>query len=261
MNGVILFLILLFSLFIHHTLVMRPLRGSERRPDLSPLDLAESDDRERLDLLDGGWRAFGCVAWASVSAVEPVHRPAVVPPDAEGKNHASRHRLSHGLHGTQLCEHGRAVVCAVVVVHLRDGSAHIEASIGNDLAVLDIETVHADKSAVLRRELGDDGEWTAGIDLEAGAVVGVVAAEGVVTTAILVANAGGLGALVASALVDTGLAARMRRELSGSPVGLPDVQLVAADALCANIALLLVSGRTSRLDLQELTSPLTKGVT
>jgi hypothetical protein len=95
------------------------------------------------------------------------------------------------------------------------------------------------EDAVLGGERGDDGEGAGGVDrLVAGGAVVVegLVAVGVVAAAVLVADAG-LFALLTVAAVETGLVARVRSQMGGAGVGLPDVELVAADALALDVAL------------------------
>jgi hypothetical protein len=62
----------------------------------------------------------------------------------------------------------------------------------------------------------------------------------VVSASVLVAQSS-LAAFVAGAAEDTVFTARVRCDLVGTSVGLPDIHLVAADALALDVSLIQIS--------------------
>jgi len=109
----------------------------------------------------------------------------------------------------------------------------------NQLAILHVHALDGLELAVHGRELSDDGELPRCVDLELGplaVVVGDVHSVRVPPAAALVAHAVG-SALGPLAQIHARHVAGVRRNVGGAPVGLPDVHLVAASALTADIAL------------------------
>ena len=207
----------------------------ESRPNLTPLDLAEDNAGCLLDLLDDLGVSLGSIARSRASAVEPVHEASLVPPDAHSENHTPAHGASHTLHGAQAHEVAGTVRAAVRIIH-----GNRRGDVLDDLAVLHVLADDGLERAVGGGELRDDGEGLGGVDLAAGLVVRRVGVVGVLSAAVLVADAG-LGALVADAAVDTVLGAGVGSDLGGDLVGFPDVELVAADALLFDVTLVIVS--------------------
>jgi hypothetical protein len=226
------------------------------RANLAPLDLAKDDSGVLLDGLNDLGVALGRVARTSVAAVEPVHEAALVPPDAHGQNHTTVQGVAHCLHAAELLEHGGAVGIAIFVVH---GVGDVDGGRRVDFSVLDVFAVDGLEDAVLAGELSDDGEGTSGVDDQLGAVVILLNPVWVQTTAVLVAHAGG-AAFVTVAAVETGLVAAVGGELVGAPVGLPDIHLVAADALALDVGLRVVSFTLDRKDtLNDVPCPQPRG--
>lgn len=214
------------------------------RVQLSKADVAECHLRVGHDRGDDRGVALGSVARAVVSLVEPRHEGRVIPPQAHGQNHTTRHGTAHDLHSTQPHEVGGTSGLAVLVVHEVDlrRSLDVDNVVLDDLAVLDVHTAELLELAVLGGELRDDGELAGSVDLVVGTAaveVGHVDAVRVPGAAGLIADAS-LLALLAGALVKAGLAARVRRDVGCTGVGLPDVKFVAARALLVKVALFLV---------------------
>lgn len=216
------------------------------RPDLANADVAEGNLRVGLDLDDvlGETLLLGAGSSASVLAIEPVHGVALAPPNTHGKNHTAGHSITH-LCGTAETEviigvASLAVLVGDDVTGDLGGSGESDDSTLDDLAVLDVVTVHLLKLAVLvGGELRDDGELSGRVDLEVLAAtvkVGYVVTVVVPAAASLVANAL-LLALVACAAVQAGDVAGVGSNMCSARVGLPDVHLVTADSLALDVAL------------------------
>lgn len=113
---------------------------------------------------DVGRVALCAAARARAAAVEPVHVLAVVVPDAEDEDHAAAEGLAHGGEAS-VGRGGRA---------RRDGVA-AGLGAGDVDAVLPVLAGDADEvargRAVVRVELGDDGEGLGGVDGVSGAEV------------------------------------------------------------------------------------------
>jgi hypothetical protein len=85
--------------------------------------------------------------------------------------------------------------------------------------------------------LGDNGEWARSVDKHFVTVVILVThSVRVVAAAVLVADAV-KGALVAFTLVESGLVAGVWSKMSGTGVGLPDVELITAGAVAFEVRL------------------------
>lgn len=109
----------------------------------------------------------------------------------------------------------------------------------DELAILDIEAADFHKitrrRATVGNELSNNSELLRSIDSEAGAVVGVVALGVWVKTAatsITLTRAPRAGASVWPVLLAT-----VRGESVGNGVGLPNVHLIAAEALVVHVGL------------------------
>lgn len=111
-----------------------------------------------------GWVACRAAAGAAAAAIQPVHVAAGVIPDAKGQDHARSQSLAHGCEAA--IRRGRRARRDDVTTRLgtRDGNA-----------VLNVLASNADKvtrrTAVIRVELGGDGEDLGGINGQSGAVV------------------------------------------------------------------------------------------
>ena len=155
----------------------------------------------------------------------------LVPPDAHGQDHATGHGSTHAGGSTEVHVALGADGLTVLVVGVVDlgGIVKLDGGVLDDLTVLNVETVVLlEDSTVVGGELGNDSDGLGGVDLLAEAVELVVAdVVGVVAAAVLVADTVEL-ALSTLALVELGLVARVRSQVGGSSIGLPDVELVAA---------------------------------
>lgn len=217
----------------------RRLRSPVSRVDISPLDVAENNAGRLLNLLDDRRVALGRIARSRVSAVEPGHEAALIPPDTHREHHTPAHGAAHLLHATDALEVGSAVGRAVRVVH-----GDSRGDVLDDGAVLDVFADYGLEGALGGGELRYDSERLGGVDLATGLVVVLVCAVGVLAAAVLVAGAS-KGALVTSASEDGGIGAGVRSDLGCGLVGLPKVELVAADALAFNVTLCLLDRVTS----------------
>lgn len=204
----------------------------ERRTNFSPLNVGEGSRRRRLYLDDVLGVTLSSIARASISTIQPLHEATLVPPDAHSKDHAAAQRITHTLHRSQLHERISALSGAVRVVH-----GDIFRLVLEDDPVLNVLALDRLEHAVLGWELGDYGKGLLGVDLEPGAIeVLHVVAVRVIAAPVLVAKPGGT-ALGTLALEETGLAARVRCNLVGAAVGLPDIHFIAADAGAIDVAL------------------------
>ena len=199
-----------------------------------------------------------------VVAIQPEHVGVVVIPQAHNENHTLLQALAHARHTAVLGEdvlvaEGSLLGSAKVSGDGVSGDAtDIGGGVGDDLAVLDVETLDlleaAGVGAVVSDELGDDGHLGLGIDDLAGPVEALVAhAVGVEVTSVRVAGArvaaGRVGstALVALAHGLAGRVTRVRSHGSGNAVGFPDIHLIAAGSVAANTGVLIVLGRLPAL--------------
>lgn len=250
--------------------------AGEGRADLAPLHLGEDDGRVGLGGEDGVGLVLvlGARAGPVLPAVKPDHGALGVPPDGHGQHHAARHGVAHLLQRPQVHEPRRPRRRAKLV---RDAVHGRRVRLGHRLrldhdAVLDVQPLDLEQLA--RRVRGELRHHRKGArrvhgELAAAAVVlGLIQAVVVPTASVLVAHALGL-ALGALAQVQGRLVARVRRDLRGARVGLPDVHLVAAHALGFDVALereldaaARVKGRyASQCKWLLLTMPFWKGVT
>jgi hypothetical protein len=232
------------------------LLGRERCVDIAPLDVLEDDTRRLLDLLDDLRVALSRIARSCVSTVKPVHEAALIPPDAHREYHPPAHGTTHALHSAQTHEVACAILGAVRIVH-----GYIGGDVLDHFAVLDVLADNGLKGAVGSGELRDDSKGLGSIYFATGLVVIFVGCVGVLAAAVLVAKAG-LGALVAGTTENSILRTHMRGNLSRGPVCLPNVELVAADALGGNVTLMRVRiVLQSSFSISKLTTPFNQGVT
>lgn len=203
------------------------------RVDLSNLDVAERHLRVGLDLENVGRAALGGIAGSSLALVEPVHEASLVPPETHDEDHAAGHGLAHALHAAEPREGAGACGGAVFFIHKVDLGDPGERDDGalDDPVVLHVVSVQlCERAALVGEELGHDGKLSRAVDLEGAAasiVARVVVAVGIPSAAGLVTNALGT-ALGTGAFIEAGLVARVRRNVSGSRVCLPNVELIAA---------------------------------
>jgi len=165
-------------------------------------------------------------------------------PEGHDKNHGSLESIAHTTPSTLLLEvigilKDLLLLGAEVSGKRASGnSSNLGLRVGDDVAVLDIETSDLRETAVRALvELGDDSNLLGGVDSELGSgtveglvalAVGVeVATIGVTSSAIAVVGVGST-ARVTFASVLGELSARVRSVGSGDGVGLPDVHLRAA---------------------------------
>jgi hypothetical protein len=257
-----MYIALLKTVYIHlcgHPLFPVPpvrLLRRERRVDIAPLDVLEHDTRRLFNLLDDLRVALSRIARSRVSTVKPVHEAALVPPDAHCEDHAPAHGTTHALHSTQAHEVACAILGAVRIVH-----GYVGGDVLDDFAVLDVLADNGLEGAVGSGELRDDSEGLGSIYFAAGLVVVLIGCVGVLAAAVLVAETG-LGALVAGATENPVLRTDVGCNLGRGPVCLPNVELVAADALACNITLHRVSTvLQSSIRTAKLTTPFNQGVT
>lgn len=138
------------------------------------------------------------------SRIQPVHEPALIPPDAKREHHAPTQRLSHAGRGAKVHEPRRAGSGAVVVVDVIHGGRvrDVYCGVGDDFSVLHVETVDLLQGSVgVGVELGDYCKGQLGVDVHSLAVeVVVVEAVWVIAAAVFIADAVefafGTGALV-----------------------------------------------------------------
>ena len=214
----------------------------ESGPNLTPLDVGESRRRRRLHLDDVLRVALSSIARTRLSAVEPLHEAALVPPDTHRQHHATAQRLAHTLHSAQFHEHLSAISNTCLIVQ-----GDVPGLVLEDDAVLDVLALDRLKRAVRSGELSDNSEGLSGVDLEAKTVeVLRTVSVRVLAAAVLVAEPSS-SALIALAREEAGLAAGVGCDLSGAAVGFPDVHLVAADARPINVALYSVSKSRRKL--------------
>ena len=180
-----------------------------------------------------------------------------VVPEGHDKNHRGLESIAHTTPSTLLLEvigilkDLLLLGAEVSSKRVSGNSSNLGLRVGNDVAVLDIETSDLRETAVGSLvELGDDGDLLGGIDSEVGSgtVEGLVAlAVGVEVTAISIASSAiavvGVGstARVTFASMLSELGARVRSVGSGDGVGLPDVHLGAAgtDVTLAGVGVVL----------------------
>lgn len=218
--------------------------AGEGRADLAPLHLGEDDGRVGLGGEDGVGLVLvlGARAGAVLAAVEPDHGAPGVPPDGHGQHHAACHGVAHLAQRPEVHESRRPRRRAELVRDAVDGGG---AGLGDRLrldhdAVLHVQPLDLEQLARrVRGELRHHRKGARRVHGEVAAtavVLGLVQTVVVPAASVLVAHALRL-ALGALAQVQGGLVARVRRDLRGARVGLPDVHLVAADALGFNVAL------------------------
>lgn len=171
-------------------------------------------------------------------------------PERHNKDHGGRESIAHAVPATLLREvidiaKDALLLGAEVRGERATGVAcNLGLGVGNDLAVLDVQTGDLRKTSVAALvELSDDSHLLGGIDVEVGSrtVEGLVAlAVGVEITTVGIASSAisvtrvGSTTRVASARVLSELGARMRSEGCGDGVGLPDIHLGAAGAQVTN---------------------------
>jgi hypothetical protein len=171
-------------------------------------------------------------------------------PERHNENHGGLKSVAHAVPATLLGEVIDVAKDALLLGAEVSGkraagvSGNLGLGVGDDLAVLDVQTSDLRETAVAALlELGDDSHLLGGVDVEvrSSAVEGLVAlAVGVEIAAISIASSTvaviGVGTTtrVASAGVLGELGARVRSESSGDGVGLPDVHLRAACAQVTN---------------------------
>ena len=155
------------------------------RVNLTPLDLAERHRRRLLDLLNSLWEPLSRIARSRRSTIKPLHGAALIPPDRHREHHTTSERVAHTLVSAELGVRVRALGVAECLVH-----GDVLGCVLDDHAVLDVLAHDGLEDAILSRKLGDDGEGPCGVDLEAGAIEGLVPAVGVrvVAAAVLVAK-------------------------------------------------------------------------
>lgn len=171
-------------------------------------------------------------------------------PERHNKDHGGRESIAHAVPATLLREvidisKDTLLLGAEVRGERATGVAcNLGLGVGNDLAVLDVQTGNLRKTSVAARvELSDNSHLLGGIDVEVGSrtVEGLVAlAIGVEITTVGIASSTisvirvGSTTRVTSARVLSELGARMRSEGCGDGVGLPDIHLGAAGTQVTN---------------------------
>lgn len=202
-----------------------------------------------------GNTGLGGVSVLGVGAVEPHHAGVVVIPDAQDEDHGG-HGITHATEATMLRKDvliskggllGRAEVGRDRVT---GDAVNVGLSVGDNLAVLNVEALDLGKGATVADELGDNGHDGVGVDDLVGAVVaGVAHAVGVEVAAIGVAGSGiaGLG-VGATAVITTAhglpkVVTRMRGEGTRDAVRFPDVQLGAARSVATDTGVLVIIRR------------------
>jgi hypothetical protein len=173
-----------------------------------------------------------------------------VVPERHNKNHGSLERIAHTVPSTLL---GKIIDVAKDLLlggaevrgeRASGVSSDLGLRVGNDLAVLDVETSNLRETAVAALvELGDNSNLLGGVDVEAGSrtveglvtlTVGVeIATVSITSSAVTVVGVSST-TRVTSASVLSELGARVRSVGSGDGVGLPDVHLGAACAQVTN---------------------------
>jgi len=170
------------------------------------------------------------------------------------QNHAAGHGITHTGGCAELHVAAGASGLAEGVVHSIDiGETRGGDGVGVDeLAALDVHALDGLELAIgAGGELSDDGHLALRVDLEGVRVAVVVTdvdAAGVPSAAVLVANTLKL-ALLALAEVETRLVARVRRNVGGARVSLPDIHLVAARALALEVGDAVDEGRSEALGI------------
>lgn len=226
--------------------------GAERRAHLTPPNPAESDAGVGLNDSDVRRGTFGFVTRTGDSAVEPAHVATLVPPDAHSKNHTAANGLTHLPHTTKVVkgigadgptEGGGHGVCSETLGD-KDGS------VLDDAAVLNVQAADFEQfTTAVGGELRDDGHGLVGVDIHALSVIIELAnAVRVIWAAVLVTDAI-IAALGASALVQAGDVARVRGDMGGSGISLPDIKFVAASSSAGDVSNTVYerSGETLRI--------------
>ena len=191
----------------------------------------------------------GDVLGGRIGGIEPEHARGVVVPDGKSQNHSGIEGLTHLGHTTE----GTEVVLvteSLLLLHtevVSDGVAGVDSGDGDlgvldDFAVLDVETTDLGEvtgaGPVRGNELGDDGEFLAGVDGLAFTEEGLVThTEGVEVASVFVADT--TVTIVAVTTLSAGAsgltvgAANVRGVCGSVGVGFPDIHLAAAGTVLA----------------------------
>jgi hypothetical protein len=171
-------------------------------------------------------------------------------PERHNKNHRGRESIAYAVPATLLREvidiakDGLLLGAEVRGERATGVACNLGLRVGNDLAILDIQTGDLRETSVAALvKLSDDSHLLGGVDVEIGSrtVEGLVALAvgveittvGIASTAISVIRVGST-TRVASARVLGELGARVGSEGGGDGVGLPDIHLRAAGAQITN---------------------------
>jgi hypothetical protein len=205
---------------------------------------------------------LGGILIKRVVRVEPEHVGVVVIPERQDENHAAAESITHSVQATMLVEDvlvAKGLLLSnteIGVNGVAGNTIDVGLGVGNDLAVLDVETLDLSQAAARSDELGDNGELAAGVDSHTLAVEGLVAhtprveVAAIRITSTSIAGIGvGTTAVIAIAPGLLRSIAGVRGDGSTLRVGLPDVHLGTARAIATNTSVLVVVGRLPALNV------------